>query len=74
VKYHERFTYVRFTLKKDAETAKKWGVTQAPAVFFCDASKEGPEKNALEKLSGKKTPAAIKVSILKALSKLEPKK
>ena len=74
VKYHERFTYVRFTLKKDADIAKKWGVTQAPAVFLCDASKEGPEKNALEKLSGKKTPMAIKVAILKALSKLEPKK
>src|SRR6185436_11119013 len=24
VKYHERFTYVRFTLKKDAEAARKW--------------------------------------------------
>jgi hypothetical protein len=74
VKYHERFTYVRFGLKKDAETARKWGVGQAPAVFLCDASKESPEKNPLEKLSGKKTPAAIKAAFQKALSKLEPKK
>jgi len=73
VKYHERFTYVRFTIKKDAEIAKKWGVSQGPAVFFCDGSKENPEKNALEKLTGKKTPVAIKSAILKALSKIEPK-
>ena len=74
VKYHERFTYVRFTLKKDAEAVRKWGAGQAPALFLCDASKEAPEKNALEKLSGKKTPAAIKAAIQKALAKLEPKK
>jgi hypothetical protein len=74
VKYHERFTYVRFTLKKDAESARKWGVSQAPALFFCDASKEAPEKNALEKLSGKKSAAAIKAAIQKAMAKLEPKK
>jgi hypothetical protein len=74
VKYHDRFSYVRFTMKKDAETARKWGVTQAPTVFLCDGSKENPEKNALEKLSGKKPPAAIKAAILKALSKIEPKK
>lgn len=74
VKYHERFTYVRFTLKKDAESARKWGVTQAPAVFLVDASKENPEKNVLEKLSGKKQPGAIKAAIQKALLKIEPRK
>jgi hypothetical protein len=74
VKYHDRFTYVRFSLKKDAEAARKWGVSQAPALFLCDASKEAPEKNTLEKLAGKKTPATIRAAILKALSKLEPKK
>jgi|GEM_PF-2374197 len=74
VKYHERFEFVRFTVKKDAEASKKWGVTQAPAVFICDALKEAPEKNVLEKFSGKKSPAAIKATILKALAKTEPKK
>ena len=74
VKYHGRFDYVRYTVKKDAETARKWGVTQAPAIFVCDASKEAPEKNALEKLPGKKTAAAIRAAIVKALSKIEPKK
>lgn len=74
VKYHDRFDFVRYTLKKDAEAAKKWGVTQAPSVFLCDASKDVPEKNVLEKLSGKKSAAAIKVSIQKALAKIEPKK
>lgn len=74
VKYHERFDYVRFTLKKDAEIAKKWGATQ-PAVFLCDGTKEHPEKNAIEKLTGKKSPAAIKAAIQKSLAKLEaPKK
>src|SRR6185436_4814167 len=52
VKYHERFDFVRFSVKKDPEAAKKWGVTQAPAVFICDALKEVPEKNILEKIAG----------------------
>jgi hypothetical protein len=74
VKYHDRFDFVRYAVKKDLDAAKKWGVTQAPAVFFCDASKDVPEKNVLEKFSGKKSPAAIKASIQKALAKIEPKK
>jgi hypothetical protein len=78
VKYHDRIEFVRLPFKKDTEAAKKWGVTQAPALFICDATKESPEKNALEKLTGRKNPAAIKIAILKALakveSKIEPKK
>jgi hypothetical protein len=73
VKYHDRIEFVRLPFKKDAETARKWGVTQAPAIFICDASKESPEKNAIEKMTGKKNPAAIKVAILKALAKVELK-
>jgi hypothetical protein len=73
-KYHDRIEFVRLPFKKDSESAKKWGVTQAPAVFICDAAKESPEKNPLEKLSGKKNPAAIKAAILKALGKIEPRK
>lgn len=74
VKYHERFDFVRLTLKKDADAAKKWGVTQGPAVFFCDGTKEAPEKNVLEKLTGKKTATTLKASIQKALGKIEAKK
>lgn len=73
VKYHERFDYVRLGLKKDAETAKKWGVSQ-PTMLFFDGTREPSEKNAIEKLTGKKTPAALKAAIQKALAKLEPPK
>lgn len=74
VKYHERFDFVRFTLKKDAELAKKWGVTQAPVVFICDGAKEAPDKNTLEKLAGKKPAAAFKAALQRALAKIDPKK
>lgn len=73
-KFHDRLEFIRLPFKKDGEAAKKWGVSQAPAIFICDASKESPEKNALEKLAGKKAPAALKASILRALAKLEPPK
>jgi len=73
-KYHDRIEFVRYSAKKDPETAKKWGVTQGPAVFFCDAARENPEKNILERLTGKKTPAVLKAAIQKALLKAELKK
>lgn len=73
-KFHDRIEFVRLPFKKDGEAAKKWGVGQAPAIFICDASKEAPEKNALEKIAGKKTPAAVKAAILRAIAKLDPKK
>src|SRR5687767_14692773 len=59
VKYHERIYFVKLPFKKDGEAARKWGVTQAPAVFFCDGTKEAPDKNILEKLTGKKNPAGL---------------
>jgi hypothetical protein len=74
VKYHDRLEFVRYSARKDSEPAKKWGVTQGPAIFICDAAKENPEKNALEKLTGKKTPAQLKSAIQKALIRVEPKK
>lgn len=74
VKFHDRIEFVRLPFKKDGEAAKKWGVAQAPAIFICDGSKEAPEKNALEKISGKKGPAAVKAAILRALAKIDPKK
>ena len=74
VKYHDRIEFVRYSPKKDAEAAKKWGVTQGPAVFICDATRENPEKNSLEKLTGKKSPAALKAAIQKSLLRVEAKK
>jgi hypothetical protein len=74
VKFHDRIEFVRLPFKKDGDVAKRWGVGQAPAIFICDATKESPEKNPLEKLAGKKAPAALKAAILKALAKLDPKK
>ncbi|HLY75142.1 MAG TPA: hypothetical protein VKU80_13560 [Planctomycetota bacterium] len=74
VKYHERIEFVKFPARKDSEAAKKWGVSQAPAFFLCDAAKENPERNALEKLTGKKSPAVLKAAIQKAFQRLESKK
>jgi hypothetical protein len=74
VKYHDRIEFVRYSTKKDAEASKKWGVTQGPAMFICDATRENPEKNALEKLTGKKSAAALKAAIQKSLLRVEAKK
>jgi len=74
VKFHDRIEFVRFPARKESETARKWGVSQGPAIFICDAAKESPEKNSLEKLTGKKSPAALKSAIQKAFQKLEAKK
>jgi hypothetical protein len=70
-KYHDRIEFVRYSLKKDVDAAKKWGVTQGPAVFICDATRESPEKYTLEKLAGKKNAAALKAAIQKCLLKVE---
>jgi hypothetical protein len=74
VKYHDRIEFVRYSTKKDLEASKKWGVTQGPAVFICDATRENPEKNSLEKLTGKKNAAALKAAIQKSLLRIEIKK
>ncbi|HVR84006.1 MAG TPA: hypothetical protein VMU54_06825 [Planctomycetota bacterium] len=74
VKYHDRIEFVKFPVRKDSEAAKKWGVSQGPAIFICDGGKENPEKNPLEKLTGKKTPAALKSAIQKAFLRVETKK
>jgi hypothetical protein len=74
VKYHERIEFVKLPFKKDGEAAKKWGVTQAPAIILCDGTKEAPDKNALEKLTGKKSPALLKGAIQRALAKIDSKK
>jgi len=74
VKYHDRIEFVRYPARKDSEAAKKWGVSQGPAFFICDAAKESPEKNTLEKMTGKKSPAALKSAIQKAFQKVDAKK
>jgi hypothetical protein len=74
VKFHERIEFVKLPFRKDGDVAKRWGVTQAPSIIICDGTKEAPDKNAIERLTGKKTPAALKSAILRALAKTEPKK
>ncbi len=73
-KYHEKCVFVKLPYEKNGEVAKKWGIFQVPAVVLCDASKESPEKSAIEKIFGKKTPATYKTAIVKALAKMEVKK
>jgi hypothetical protein len=70
-KYHDRIEFVRYSVKKDPDAAKKWGVNLGPIIFICDGTKDSPEKNTIEKLTGKKPPSALKASILKALAKVE---
>ncbi len=74
VKLQDRIEFVKLPFKKDGEAAKKWGVTQAPAIVLCDGTKEAPEKNTIERLVGKKTPAILKAAIVKALAKIDSKK
>lgn len=74
VKYHDRIEFVRYSVKKDSEAARKWGVNVGPVVVFCDGTKDNPEKNTIEKLTGKKPPSVLRASILKALAKVESKK
>lgn len=73
-KYHDKCVFVKLPYEKNGELAKKWGVFQAPAVVLCDAAKESPEKNSIEKIFGKKTAATYRTAILKALAKIEAKK
>jgi hypothetical protein len=71
VKFHDKCEFVKLPAQKDGEAAKKYGVTAFPAIVLCDASAEAPP---LEKLQGKKSTAAIKLAIHKALARLESRK
>ena len=73
VKFHDRCEFVRLPARKDGEDAKKWGVTSFPALVLCDPSQESPEKSPIEKLVGKKSTAAVKFAIQRALAKVEKK-
>jgi len=74
VKFHDRCEFVKLPSQKDGEGARKWGVASFPAIVLADAAQENPEKAPLERLVGRKTPAALKAAIHKALAKLESKK
>lgn len=74
VKFHERCEFVKLPAQRDGEAAKRYGVTTFPAIVLCDPSAEYPEKSPLEKLQGKKSTAAIKLAIHKALARLESRK
>jgi hypothetical protein len=66
VKYHSKCEFVKLTYQKDSDEAKKWGVTQTPAILICD-----PAEHVLERLVGKKLPLEVKASLQKALRKLD---
>ena len=74
VKYHDRCDFVKLPAVKDGEAAKKWGVSAFPAIVLSDAAQESPEKAPYEKLTGKKSAAAVKAAIQKALARLDAKK
>jgi hypothetical protein len=73
-KYHGRMTFVRLAYEKDGATAKKWGVSSLPSLYLCDGTKENPEQNVIEKLTGKKNESALKAAIQRALLKLDARK
>jgi hypothetical protein len=66
VKYHANCEFVKLPFRKDGEEARRWGVTQAPAILVCD-----PMEKVLEKVSGSKGPAELKAALLRALKKVE---
>ena len=66
VKFHARCEFVKLPYQKDGEQAKRWGVTQTPAILICD-----PAEQVLERLAGKKQPMEVKVGLLKALRKVD---
>lgn len=70
VKYQERFTFVKLTGKRDAEEARRWGVTALPSVLILDPAK--PE--VMERCSGRRSPKELKALISKALGKLDARK
>ena len=73
-KYHDRIEFVKYPARKESDAARKWGVTQGPAVIVCDAAQESPEKHPLEKLTGKRSPAALKSALQRAFQKVDAKK
>jgi hypothetical protein len=69
VKLHERFHFLRASLRRDPEEAKRWGVTTAPTLLVVDPAKG----ETLERQSGRKDAAEVKALLLRAISKLDKK-
>jgi hypothetical protein len=66
VKYQTHCEFVKLPYEKDGETAKRWSITQVPAMVVCD-----PMEHVLERLTGKKQPLEVKSAIVKAFHKLD---
>jgi len=71
VKFRDRCVFLKLPYEKDGEAVRKWKVIQAPSIVLADASRENPEKDPIERLSGKKTAPALKQAIQRALKKVE---
>lgn len=69
VKYHERFTFVRVSYRRDSEEAKKWGVPQAPTILVVEPAK----KEVLEKSYGKKGAKDLKAMFARVVARQEKK-
>lgn len=66
---HDRLVFVKTAWKKDGESAKRWGVGQAPALVLVD-----PARNeVLERIVGRKAPKDLKASFVRALARIEKK-
>ena len=74
VKFHDKCEFVKLSSTKDGDAAKKWGVVTFPTLILCDPAQESPEKSPLDRLGGKKSIAAVKAAIQKALARLESRK
>ena len=70
-KHHAKCRFVRYPYEKGSDLVRKWRVYKAPTILICDASSDTPEKRPFAKIQGKKSPASIRMEILKALAKLE---
>lgn len=66
-KFHSKILFVRVDCSKESEEAKRWGVTQVPALVAINPAKG----NALEKLVGKKNFRDVRSFFAKNLKKLE---
>jgi hypothetical protein len=65
-KYQTNCEFVKLPYQKDGEEAKRWSITQVPAIVVCD-----PMEHVLERLTGKKQPLEVKSAIVKAFHKVD---
>ena len=67
---YDKVVFVQIDPKKDAEDAKRFGVTTAPAIAIVDGTAEKPEATPLGKITGKKSAADLRKAFDTALKKL----